>query len=492
MDESRRGRMGGVEMPSTTKSAKKKSTLPFRRTKQHAGSESPVIGAEDFSDVFGGPPRTVMRRQFSVSDYRKCPLYEEIFLPPENVIPTRCGRKLPEFRIPSGKCSRMYDDGFYSDIFGSEEEEEMRRSRTRSGSKSKASSSSVQSSENVSPLRPAIGEADPDVSFFASKLRPINVPSRWNAKRVADEYPRRQGTPPAIPCHPPSYNAESKQNESLRNPQFGFSRRNSSPETISIDPNSYRSLKISTDHDMDLNSPSSVASSFGHDQEANLPCGVQDKSMSDQEVSEEDEDDEVMSSYVIEINGSRYREVNNEGIGVDEAIAWAKEKFQKHCSENSSQVAPEEKEQSDMPSTRQSSDERNDKNDFTKPTVAEKVDKRVEGEGRPKFETNQMEMELLDEKIRLWSTGKEADIRLLLSTLHRIVWPNSGWLPIHLTYLIESSRVRKAYQKARLCLHPDKLQQRGATAMQKHIAEKAFSILQEAWAVFLSQDIRLG
>ena len=49
---------------------------------------------------------------------------------------------------------------------------------------------------------------------------------------------------------------------------------------------------------------------------------------------------------------------------------------------------------------------------------------------------------------------------------------------IPLTSLTESSQVKKAYQKARLCLHPDKLQQRGATLSQKYVAEKAFSILQ--------------
>lgn len=60
----------------------------------------------------------------------------------------------------------------------------------------------------------------------------------------------------------------------------------------------------------------------------------------------------------------------------------------------------------------------------------------------------------------------------------QILWPNSGWYAIPLTSLIESSQVKKAYQKARLCLHPDKLQQRGVTPPQKYVAEKAFSILQ--------------
>lgn len=60
----------------------------------------------------------------------------------------------------------------------------------------------------------------------------------------------------------------------------------------------------------------------------------------------------------------------------------------------------------------------------------------------------------------------------------QILWPNSGWFPVPLTNINESPKVKKAYQKARLCLHPDKLQQRGATLPQKYIAEKAFSVLQ--------------
>jgi hypothetical protein len=59
----------------------------------------------------------------------------------------------------------------------------------------------------------------------------------------------------------------------------------------------------------------------------------------------------------------------------------------------------------------------------------------------------------------------------------QILWPDSGWYAIPLTSLVESSQVKKVHQKARLCLHPDKLQQRGATLPQKYVAEKAFSIL---------------
>ncbi|KAL5715172.1 molecular chaperone [Ranunculus cassubicifolius] len=91
-----------------------------------------------------------------------------------------------------------------------------------------------------------------------------------------------------------------------------------------------------------------------------------------------------------------------------------------------------------------------------------------------------------DAKIRKWSNGKDGNIRSLLSTLQYVLWPGSGWKPVPLVDIIEGNSVRRAYQKALLCLHPDKLQQKGAAPHQKYIAEKVFDILQEAWTHFSS------
>lgn len=102
---------------------------------------------------------------------------------------------------------------------------------------------------------------------------------------------------------------------------------------------------------------------------------------------------------------------------------------------------------------------------------------------------NDQEAELIkmsETKIREWSRGKEGNIRSLLSTLQYVLWPESGWKPVPLVDIIEGAGVKKAYQKALLCLHPDKLQQRGAAAHQKYIAEKVFDILQESWKEFSS------
>jgi hypothetical protein len=59
----------------------------------------------------------------------------------------------------------------------------------------------------------------------------------------------------------------------------------------------------------------------------------------------------------------------------------------------------------------------------------------------------------------------------------QILGQNSGWQPIHLTEVITASDVKKAYRKATLYVHPDKLQQRGASIQQKYVCEKVFDLL---------------
>lgn len=160
MDESWRMRMG---MPE----------LPRRRSTEGPSMQSLPKGAGplnpgDFSDVFGGPPRSVLSRQFSSELEQKQYdfFYEEMFRPPEFFSSAKnAGRSLPVFRIPES------GEGFYNDIFGSDHE---RRSRDRSGhnskGKSKSNSSSVLSSEEASPFRHVIGN-DVVLSSFAAKLR---------------------------------------------------------------------------------------------------------------------------------------------------------------------------------------------------------------------------------------------------------------------------------------------------------------------------------
>ncbi|XP_042049826.1 uncharacterized protein LOC121795373 isoform X1 [Salvia splendens] len=96
--------------------------------------------------------------------------------------------------------------------------------------------------------------------------------------------------------------------------------------------------------------------------------------------------------------------------------------------------------------------------------------------------------ETLDAEVKRWSSGKQRNLRALLSTLQYILGPDSGWHPVSLTEVITSAAVKKAYRRATLCVHPDKLQQRGATIQQKYICEKVFDLLKEAWNKFNSEE----
>ncbi|KAJ7965323.1 auxilin-like protein 1 [Quillaja saponaria] len=85
--------------------------------------------------------------------------------------------------------------------------------------------------------------------------------------------------------------------------------------------------------------------------------------------------------------------------------------------------------------------------------------------------------EVLYADVKRWSSGKEGNLRALLSTLHYVLGPDSGWQPIPLTDIVTTAAVKKAYRKATLCVHPDKLQQRGASIQQKYTCEKVFDLI---------------
>ncbi|CAN1121995.1 Auxilin-like protein 1 [Linum perenne] len=118
--------------------------------------------------------------------------------------------------------------------------------------------------------------------------------------------------------------------------------------------------------------------------------------------------------------------------------------------------------------------------------LAEKNMRDVQAQ-REQAERNRL-AETLDAEIKRWSSGKEGNLRALLSTLQYILGQESGWQPIPLTDVITAAAVKRAYRKATLCVHPDKLQQRGASIHQKYICEKVFDLLKEAWRRFNSEE----
>ncbi|XP_018484369.1 auxilin-related protein 2 isoform X2 [Raphanus sativus] len=119
--------------------------------------------------------------------------------------------------------------------------------------------------------------------------------------------------------------------------------------------------------------------------------------------------------------------------------------------------------------------------------LAEKNDRDLQVQ-REQAEKNRIG-ETLDVEIKRWGAGKEANLRALLSTLQYVLWPECGWQPVSLTDLITAASVKKFYRKATLCIHPDKVQQKGANLQQKYIAEKVFDMLKEAWNKFNSEEL---
>ncbi|KAK2390378.1 Chaperone DnaJ-domain superfamily protein [Trifolium repens] len=95
----------------------------------------------------------------------------------------------------------------------------------------------------------------------------------------------------------------------------------------------------------------------------------------------------------------------------------------------------------------------------------------------------------VDVQIKRWAAGKEGNMRALLSSLQNVLSPDYGWQPVSLTDMITSASVKKVYRKATLCIHPDKVQQKGANLEQKYTAEKVFDILKEAWTKFNAEEL---
>lgn len=97
--------------------------------------------------------------------------------------------------------------------------------------------------------------------------------------------------------------------------------------------------------------------------------------------------------------------------------------------------------------------------------------------------------ETVDVEIKRWAAGREGNMRALLSSLQYVLWPECGWQPVSLTDIITSTSVKKVYRKATLSIHPDKVQQKGASLKQKYTAEKVFDILKEAWNKFNVEEL---
>jgi hypothetical protein len=97
----------------------------------------------------------------------------------------------------------------------------------------------------------------------------------------------------------------------------------------------------------------------------------------------------------------------------------------------------------------------------------------------------------LDPKLQAWSgpEGNLKNIRALLSTMHTVLWEGARWEPV--TVLVRPIEVKKAFFKACLVVHTDKVD-KGAPAEVKHIAKRVFDSLKSQYAVFEQRELKVA
>jgi hypothetical protein len=142
------------------------SVLPRRRSpdqRNPASGHQTSLAPDDFRDVFGGPPRTVLLRSFhgEAADYHHCPTVPNYGGGAEAFCRRRAYADGRAAAVPT-------EEGFFDDIFSAR-----RHARSRSRSKSK-SSSAVSSDELLSAFcRPVAtsGRVDSTLSSFTSRHR---------------------------------------------------------------------------------------------------------------------------------------------------------------------------------------------------------------------------------------------------------------------------------------------------------------------------------
>ena len=90
----------------------------------------------------------------------------------------------------------------------------------------------------------------------------------------------------------------------------------------------------------------------------------------------------------------------------------------------------------------------------------------------------------LEPKIKQWSEehGKKKQLRALLGTLHTILWPGAKWKTLSIGDILDDSKVKRAYHKATLVVHPDKTHH--LPPEQRFLAKRIFDALSQAKTEF--------
>lgn len=119
-----------------------------------------------------------------------------------------------------------------------------------------------------------------------------------------------------------------------------------------------------------------------------------------------------------------------------------------------------------------------------------KVNELREREAQKKANEDQEDVirKQLDPKIKAWAEehGKKKQLRALLASLHTVLWPGAKWKQLTIGDLLQDSKVKRAYHKATLVVHPDKTHD--LPPEQRFLAKRVFDALSQAKTTFDNGD----
>jgi len=86
------------------------------------------------------------------------------------------------------------------------------------------------------------------------------------------------------------------------------------------------------------------------------------------------------------------------------------------------------------------------------------------------------------EDVQRWSQagGRVNNLRALLSSMHTVLWPGSGWKQVSLSELVDVQQVKDVYKRAFLIVHPDKV----VGPRRQDLARMIFAALRAAYDSF--------
>jgi len=93
-------------------------------------------------------------------------------------------------------------------------------------------------------------------------------------------------------------------------------------------------------------------------------------------------------------------------------------------------------------------------------------------------------------RIKEWATdmgGAKKPIRVLISTMHTVLWEGAKWEPVSIGKLLVAQRVKIHFLKAVTVVHPDKAA--GLGVEKAYIANVVFHALEESWRIFVDSEL---